>query len=544
MTLRARVHGEAQLPTSVGPVVSARAGAAAIAVSIVLTIVVAGLGPSVMEPPLPGHKGQPPWSLVAHPSGYLVIALTAVAILAGAIGLALAMHAARRGWTVSPRLVLTLGLLAAAALALLPPFGSSDHLSYAAYGRMFVTGHNPYLTTPNALARLGDPVARAVEDWKTSPSVYGVLATGGEALASLIGGTSVRLTVFVLSLLNLAGFAGTGLLLHRLAGRDRGRQLRAALLWTCNPLLLQVLVAGEHVDSQAIVFAVAAIAAFALALRRSADGAGAGRCALLAAVAGVLAGLGFAVKLSMVLVPAGLALACLLALPLRTRPRPAVPLLGGLIAGFAVVAAAALAIGGLTSLRTALSAGSYVAIGTPWRWVRAAISLGTGEGPADDLVKAAAAVAVLALAWLMLRKLPGPIRLIPPDQDPGLVAAGSRIAGRETASLLARAVLAFALAWLTAGPYILPWYDALAWAVLPLLPWSTIDWLVLARTTALAIGYLPARTVAMPSGMGWLVTVVRRGVTPSLLLIIAVLLVINLRSRQVTNRAVPAEGSV
>ncbi|MGH3156059.1 MAG: hypothetical protein ACRDNF_05735, partial [Streptosporangiaceae bacterium] len=321
---------------------------------------------------------------------------------------------------------------------------------------------------------------------------------------------------------------------------NRGRQLRAALLWTGNPLLLQVLVAGEHVDSQAIVFAVAAVAAFTLALSRSSAGGSAYRCALLAAAAGVLAGLGFAVKLSLILIPAGLAAACLLARWNRPWFRaPAIPLLAGLAAGFAVVAAAALSIGGLTSIRSALSAGSYVAIGTPWRWVRAAISLATGEGAADDIVKVAAAVAVLALAWLMLRRLPGPASL----DRPGGPAAGPWVIDARAASLTARAALAFALAWLTAGPYILPWYDALAWALLPLLPWSTIDWLVLARTTSLAVGYLPARTVALPAGMGWLITVVRRGVTPALLLAVAILLVVTLRSRQVTNRSVPATGS-
>ena len=221
-----------------------------------------------MEPALPGRPGPAAVGLRRPSVGVPRVALTFAAIAAGSFGLAVTMRAARLGWSVSPRVLLTTGLVAAAVLVLLPPFGSSDHLSYAAYGRMLATGHNPYLTTPNALARLGDPIARAVEDWRTSPSVYGVLATGGQALASLIGGTSVRLTVFVLSLLNLAGFAGTGLLLHRLAAGDRSRQLRAALLWTCNPLLLLVLVAGAHVDSQAIVFGVAAVAAFALALRQ------------------------------------------------------------------------------------------------------------------------------------------------------------------------------------------------------------------------------------------------------------------------------------
>jgi hypothetical protein len=517
-----------------------------------------------MEPTLPGRPGQPPWAFTAHPSAYLAVALTFAAIAAGSFGLAVTMRAARLGWSVSPRVLLTTGLVAAAVLVLLPPFGSSDHLSYAAYGRMLATGHNPYLTTPSALARLGDPIARAVEDWRTSPSVYGVLATGGQALASLIGGTSVRLTVFVLSLLNLAGFAGTGLLLHRLAAGDRSRQLRAALLWTCNPLLLLVLIAGAHVDSQAIVFGVAAVAAFALALRQVSAGA-TWRCVPWAFAAGLLAGLGFAVKLSMLLIAVGLAAACLLVWPPRAGPAregaaregargggqagasgraqaevpawsrtwvPAASALAGLAAGFAAATAAALAIGGLTSLRPALRAGSYVAIGTPWRWVRAAIGLATGEGVADDIVKVAAAVTVLVLAWLLLRGLPGRDSTPSPDGRPWLTALAGTAGPQAAAGVAGLASLAFVLAWLTAGPYVLPWYDGLAWALLPLLPWSAIDWLVLARTTALAIGYLPARGIVMPAGLGWLVTVVRRGVTPALLLLIAVLLVITVRSRK------------
>jgi len=71
-----------------------------------------------------------------------------------------------------------------------------------------------------------------VQDWRHSPSVYGSLAGGVQALASWIGGDSTRLTVFALSLLGLAAFAGTGLLLHVLARGSRERQLRAGLLWT------------------------------------------------------------------------------------------------------------------------------------------------------------------------------------------------------------------------------------------------------------------------------------------------------------------------
>ena len=236
------------------------AGLVAIGASVAFTFIVAVAGPSVMEPALPGPPGQPPWSLGLHPSPYLAVGLTAAGLAAGTLGLVLVLRAVRRGWSVPARAVLVAGLLAAAALTLVPPFGSSDHLSYAAYGRMLVTGHNPYTTTPAQLAALGDPVARAVQDWSGSPSVYGPLATAIQGLASLAGGTSVRLTVFVLGLANLAAFAVTALLLHRMTRRHPVQQLRAALLWACNPLLLQVLVAGAHVDGQAVVFGVAAVA--------------------------------------------------------------------------------------------------------------------------------------------------------------------------------------------------------------------------------------------------------------------------------------------
>ena len=240
-----------------------QAGLAASLASVVLTFGVAAAGPSAMEPALPGGAGQPPWSLGLHLPAGLAIGLAAAALAVGATGLGLCLHAARHGWAVSPRLLLGAGLIAAAALTLVPPFGSADHLSYAAYGRMAVTGHDPYTTTPAMLARLGDPVARAVQDWRHSPSVYGSVATGLQALAARDRRpVRARCTVFVLSLLNLAAFAGTGLLAHRLARGHRDRQMRAALLWTANPLLLQVLVAGAHVDGLAVFLAVAALALF------------------------------------------------------------------------------------------------------------------------------------------------------------------------------------------------------------------------------------------------------------------------------------------
>jgi hypothetical protein len=134
-----------------------RAGLAAMAASVALAVAVAAAGPSVMEPALPGRAGQPPWAFNVHPSPYLIVGLTAAALGVGVLGLVLTLRAVRGGWSVPARAVLLAGLLAATVLTLVPPFGSSDQLSYAAYGRMLVTGHNPYTTTPAQLAALVTP---------------------------------------------------------------------------------------------------------------------------------------------------------------------------------------------------------------------------------------------------------------------------------------------------------------------------------------------------------------------------------------------------
>ena len=515
--------GPAGLKDPKGPAGSGgTAGLIAIGASVAFTFAVAVAGPSVMEPPLPGRPGLPPWSLGLHPSPYLVVGLTAAGLAAGTLGLVLALRAVRRGWSVPARAVLVAGLLAAAALTLVPPFGSSDHLSYAAYGRMLVTGHNPYTTTPAQLAALGDPVARAVQDWSGSPSVYGPLATAIQGLASLAGGTSVRLTVFVLGLANLAAFAVTALLLHRMTRRHPVQQLRAALLWACNPLLLQVLVAGAHVDGQAVVFGVAAVAVMfgpssgASGARGGAeppprgvrgdgsprDRGGLGGSSPRASTAGILVGLGFAVKVTVALVGVGLAIALMLILGRQWRRL--VPRLTALGAGFAVTAGAAVAIGGSAMLTQSSRASDMVSIGSPWRVIRTIIHLAVAGTAATDIVKFGAMALIVVLAVLLIR---------------GLLIRGLPIGAGGTSAF------ALALAWLFAWPYVLPWYDALAWALLalvPLVPGTAAEglaWLLLARTAALGFGYLPARQTdaALPSGLGWLQPVVRHAVTPAVL---------------------------
>jgi hypothetical protein len=482
------------------------AGLAAIGVSAAATFLVAVAGPSTMEPVLPGRPGQPPWSfdlhryLPAHVADYLSVGLTALALAAGAFGLFLVLRAMRAGWTVSARAVLLAGIIAATVLTLVPPFGSSDHLSYASYGRMLATGHNPYLTTPDQMIGLGDPVAKAVQDWRDQPSVYGPLATGVQGLASLIAGTSVRLTVFLLGLVNLAAFVVTALLLYRMSRGRPDRQLRSVLLWAANPLLLQILVAGAHVDVQLIVFCVAAVAVLYGPWPRDVVGP-ADPAVTRALLAGLLVGLGFAVKVTAALVGLGIAVA--LAVALWQQRRRLLSLLAALAAGFAVPAGAALALGGSAMLKDTSQASDMVSIGTPWRWIRSGL---------DDLTTHHAATGIVRVGAIVLAVILAIITAV-------VLARGMRRPNQGEPPAPAWLPLALVLGWLLAWPYVLPWYDALGWAFLALVPATQVDWLLLIRTSVLGFAYLPARTygVRMPPGLAWLEPVIRSGIAPAVL---------------------------
>ena len=170
-----------------------------------------------------------------------------------------------------------------------------------------------------------------------------------------------------------------------------------------------------------------------------------------------------------------------------------------------MTAGTAAAIGGSAMLRQSSQASDMVSIGSPWRVIRTIIHLAVTGTAATDLVKAGAVVLAVLLAVLLIRGL-------------GPYPAGSR----EAYAVVA---FALALAWLFAWPYVLPWYDALGWALLPLVPLvpggaaEALGWILLARTTALGFGYLPARQAdaALPPGLGWLQPVIRHGVTPAVL---------------------------
>ncbi|WP_246239571.1 glycosyltransferase 87 family protein [Acrocarpospora corrugata] len=432
-----------------------------VAGSLLLTITIALLGPSAMVPGLPGSAGPPYW-LGVQPDGHLVIALAAAALALGAIGLLTGLYAVRHA--PDPRLLLITGATVVAILAFLPPFGSADHLNYAAYGHLVTLGFDPYVTVP------ADIPLPWVEEWTRTPSVYGPLATGAQAFASWLGG-SVRLTVFVLALINAAAFIATALLLHHATRADPVRQRRAALLWTVNPLVIYQLAGGIHVDTLAIVFMIAALVAGSrFAVRR-----------------GVLLGLGIAVKVTVGLVALGPAWES------RRNPR-----MLALLAGVATATVAvAYVIAGPHAFDQVLNASKSVSLATPWKLVQYGLQGLFGSGAYRIWIQIASLILLVALAWGLVRRL---------GQDAVAVS------------------LAFVVAWLFASPYALPWYDGLAFALLALVPATALDGFMAVRLALLSFAYLPARQAQQPADLGWLVDVVRARLVPWTLLALTVAL--------------------
>jgi alpha-1,6-mannosyltransferase len=421
------------------------------------------LGPSATESPLGrGDRGAtPPWHLSTAPPDWLVVLLPAVAVVAGAVTVTLALTGR---WRPSATRLTVAGALVVGALAMLPPIGSADSLSYAAYGRMAATGHDPYSTTPAGLARTGDPVAAAVEvPWQHTPSVYGPMATAEQAAASAIAGRNIALTVWLLGVVNAIAFAGIGLLALRLSVDEASRR-RAAMLWSANPLLWLAVGSGAHLDVLAALPAIAAVAV----VGRSRLGAGA------------LAGAAMSVK-----APAGLVLLALAWVHRRSRRD-----LLALVGGAALVAVPGYAVAGTAAFEQLSRASRLVSLATPWRL------LVDAAHPPRRLVGVLAFVLFALLVAALARRGP----------RPQTVAA--------VAALLT-------VAYVLAAPYALPWYDVLPWALLPLAVASWRDWALLAHTVVLSLSYLPGRAAAVLGGSLHEVTWdMRTHVAPLLLLLL------------------------
>ena len=454
-----------------GPV-GERARTSLLVVALGLLLLVGLTLPNAAAPDL-GPRGWAPGTLLPFTLGpAMVTAAMWTAYSLGAVATVLSL--VRRDGEL-PRPVVA-GLAVAAALC--APFGSGDHVSYAAYGRILSLGGNPWLESPERWLGGTDPVVSRVEaPWTEEPSVYGPFATLVHGLTSLGGGDNLRETVWLWQLVVIASWLAVRWCLRSLLP---GRDARIDAVWTANPIVLSVGLLGAHVDLLATAVGVAAV----WAAHRWVGTGGA-----------VLAGTFGALALSSKFTYAVFVLALLLALGLRRPARSA-----------AVVVAAVVVTAGLH-----LWAGPHVydqlgrsaravSLATPWRWV---LEVTGGGVDVRRTISVLAALAALFFALCLLR-------LIRPgigagaDADLGVLALGW--------------VVVLGGGYALAASYSLPWYDLMVWSALPAVAVATVDAVLLARLWVMAVAYTPGRVLGMTPEVQDVTMTVRTTLAPVVLL--------------------------
>jgi hypothetical protein len=283
----------------------------------------------------------------------------------------------------------------------------------------------------------------------------------------------------------LLSFGAVALLLDRAAGRIEGggsgpARARVALLWTLNPLILFELVNAAHVDGLAVALGLLAL----LAARQSAVGAG----LAAAAAAGV--------KLTLGLYALSVAWALR-----RQRSRLAVYLTTGAVTGLAMYLPFWPGF-----LRPLQAASDYVSSGSVWHPV--GVVLGYVAGPTTTRVVTSVGAVVLLVA--VVRRL-----------DLGLPPAR----GDDATSRAVRTSALLGAGWLLTATYALPWYDAIAWVPLLLLPASGVDVVLLARMATLALAYLPG-VGTLPGTAGELRSVLHGIVAPTVSVALVVVVMV------------------
>jgi hypothetical protein len=339
------------------------------------------------------------------------------------LGLAGMLWAHSQGWRPDPRYLLLVSAAIVAVMVSLTPVGSSDTASYAAYGDIAAHGGNPYTTNPQVWGDL--PYLNVVGTmWKTQSSVYGPFATVIQSFAASIGGSNVAATIWVVMILNGAAFIGAGALLLRTSDDP----VRATLFWTANPVLIQQLVSGGHLDTF-----VAAAAICAIQVTRRVSGL---RGDVLV---GVLIGLACGIKIYAVLIAIGLAW------PLLRRRE------WMRTARIAAVSVATLALGysfyGLDALKPVFHGLDLVTLPSPWRLFQlAGQAIGIQNSTLILVITLLWPVATLVAAWFIFQRISS-------DQPREVVAP-----------------FALTYAWILAAPWVFAWYTAVAWATLTQVP--------------------------------------------------------------------------
>lgn len=362
-----------------------------------------------------------------------------LSLLLCCLGLAMMLWANSQGWMPSPRKILGAAAATVAVLVNITPVGSGDVASYAAYGRIAMLGHNPYTFTPvNLPGGAHNPYTAIVSpQWRATPSVYGPVATWMQMLAAHLGGGRAWVTIWVLMIMAGAGFLATGYVLARTAANP----VRAALLWTANPLLIVELVMAGHLDA---VLALVAIVAVVLSRRR----ASVANDVLVGLVVGVAAG----IKITAGFVALGIAIQLLHDRAWARLARTA---------AVAAVTSAALYLltWGVSALQPLSTASKQVISPSVWRLVQVIVQQVWGAEALHEVTTVFGFVwppLMLALAWYLYNRLS-------PDVPTVLAAT-----------------CALTFAWVIVAPWSLPWYASIAWVTLALLPRNSLTrWLTI-----------------------------------------------------------------
>jgi hypothetical protein len=380
-----------------------------------------------------------------------------------ALGLAMMLWANSQGWSPRPKRVFAVAAGAVAVLVNITPVGSADIGSYAAYGRLAALGRDPYVATPINLPGnvsgapathlygmvVNNPYTKIVNPmWRGTPSVYGPVSTWIHLLGALIGGPRPWLTIWALMIMTGIGFLAAGYLLMRTAENP----VRATLMWVANPLLIVVLVSGGHLD---VFLALTAIAAIVVSRRC--------QTAWHDVLVGLLVGIACGIKVNAAYVALGIAIPIIHDRAWKRLART--------MSVAAVTAGALYYVSwGLGALKPLGQASRMVISPNIWRVVQwVSFHLGASSGnPYDaaglhvqDMVTTVIGFAwpplMLALAWYLYNRLS-------PDV-PTVVAA----------------TCALTFGWVIAASWSLPWYSAIAWVTLALLPRNSLTrWLTLA----------------------------------------------------------------
>jgi hypothetical protein len=481
-----------------------------IGLSVLIVLAVGSFGPTAAQAKLPGGPAWlPPYSFGIDPGPMSVTVLLMAGIIIGMVGLLFGLQALERGWRPDTRRLTRVGAALTVLMVLVGPMGSTDVLIYAGYGRLAATGRSPYVHTVRELMNAGDPVGLANTGirWVDTTSVYGPVSTWLQTLAAWIGHGSVQVTVFVMTATCAVAYLITGVLLRRLAGGDELRQARVALLWTVNPVLLFIAVNSGHADTWGIVFAVASL--WALSRRHW-------------MLAGVLVALACAVKITFGIYVLALVIV------LRRLPRKlAVVIVAGLITGGICYLTV-----GTSAIGSTLHAGTKYASASPWRWPLYPLSELIGLSPGVRIIVIVGWLSMFGFGWLFYRLMTRAAR------NPA--AAVVEETGDPLRAMLP-VVTALGIGWVLTSAYALPWYDVIAWAPLALLlPASgrpgadrldpggvrLVDRVLLVRTAALVVAYLPGAAYYFPPASQLLTDVARNVMGPAVSWALMIIVVI------------------